>query len=62
MIAGLYADEQCGVSEWTDVVAVAAGWLYTLGLKADGTVVATGNDGYWQCTVSGWTDIGIPMR
>ncbi len=38
-------------------MAVSTGYRYTLGLKADGTVVAVGwNDGE-QCNVSDWTDI-----
>jgi alpha-tubulin suppressor-like RCC1 family protein len=36
---------------------VAAGQGYTVGLKADGTVVAIGNNKYGQCNVGGWTDI-----
>ena len=39
------------------IVAVAAGWEHTVGLKADGTVVAAGENSYGQCDVSGWTDI-----
>ena len=40
------------------------GWIqfgteftYTVGLKADGTVVAVGDNSYGQCDVSSWTDI-----
>ena len=40
------------------IVAVSAGWMHTVGLKSDGTVVATGDNGAGQCDVSGWTDIG----
>ena len=36
---------------------VAAGWSHTLGLKADGTVMATGDNTYGQCNVSTWTGI-----
>ena len=36
---------------------VAAGWGYTVGLKADGTVVAVGDNDRGQCNVGGWTDI-----
>ena len=36
---------------------VSAGSYHTVGLKADGTVVATGLNAYGQCNVSGWTDI-----
>ena len=44
-----------------DMVAVretlAAGYCHTVGLKADGTVVAAGWGRYDQCDVSDWTDI-----
>jgi preprotein translocase subunit YajC len=33
---------QCNVGGWTDIVQVAAGYSHTVGLKADGTVVAAG--------------------
>ena len=39
------------------IVAVAAGWAHTVGLRADGTVVAVGYNEYGQCDVSDWTDI-----
>ena len=35
-------------------------YFSTLGLKANGTVVATGDNGYGQCDVSEWTNIGFP--
>lgn len=53
---------QCDVSEWTDIVAVAAGWSHTVGLKSDGTVVAVGDNDDGQYDVSGWKDIKIPER
>ena len=37
---------QCNVSEWGDIVAVAAGCAYTIGLKSDGTVVAVSDNEY----------------
>ena len=44
-----------------DTIAVretlAAGSLHTVGLKADGTVMAVGWNQNGQCDVSGWTDI-----
>ena len=55
---------QCNVSDWRDIVAVAAGYDHTVGLKRDGTVVAVGSNEDWnhkytgQCEVIGWTDIG----
>jgi hypothetical protein len=36
---------------------VAGGALHTVGLKADGTVVAAGYNEYAECVVAGWTDI-----
>ena len=41
---------------WTDIVAVA-GVYHTVGLKADGTVVAAGDNDAGQCDVSGWRDV-----
>lgn len=40
-----------------DRSAVSAGGWHTVGLKADGTVVAVGYNYYGQCDVSGWQDI-----
>ena len=36
---------------------VAVGGYHTVGLKADGTVVAEGLNDYGQCNVGNWTDI-----
>lgn len=30
---------------------------HTIGIKKDGTVVATGNNNYGQCNVQDWSDI-----
>jgi alpha-tubulin suppressor-like RCC1 family protein len=51
---------KCNVSEWTDVIAVSAKSLHTIGLKADGTVVSTGYNYYGQCDVSSWKNIKTP--
>lgn len=40
---------QCDVSGWIDIVAIAAGTNHTIGLKLDGTVVAVGWNEYGQC-------------
>lgn len=48
---------QCDVSNWTDIVSIAAGDNHTVGLKVDGTVLAIGNNGYGQCNVGSWTDV-----
>ena len=55
-----YFSRQCGqsdVSDWTDIVAISAGAYHTVGLKANGTVVAVGRNDYGQCDVSDWRDI-----
>ena len=36
---------------------IAAGSGHTVGIKSDGTVVATGDNKYGQCNVEGWKDI-----
>ena len=36
---------------------VSAGHCHTVGLKADGTVLAAGSNEYGQCDVSGWTNV-----
>ena len=40
-----------------NIVSVAAGGCYTVGLKADGTVIARGYNYAGKCNVSGWRDI-----
>lgn len=45
------------VSGWRDIVAVSAGSKHLVGLKSDGTVVATGDNEFGQCNVSKWRDI-----
>ena len=52
----------CDVYSWKDIVAVSAGKMHTVGLKSDGTVVATKytgdqNNYYGWSDVSGWKDI-----
>ena len=45
---------------WEQITArdtVSAGGAHTVGLRADGTVVAVGDNGRGQCNVSGWTDV-----
>ena len=50
------------VSYWKDIVAISSGSQYTIGLRSDGTVVATGENDDGQCNVSTWKDIRIPDR
>lgn len=53
---------KCNVSNWTDIIAVAAGGFHTVGLKADGRVVCAGcergeiND-VGQCDTNEWRDV-----
>ena len=42
---------------WNDIVAIAVGRDYAVGLKADGTVVADGANTFGQCDVSGWNEV-----
>lgn len=44
------------VSGWRDIVAVDT-YIHIVGLKADGTVVAAGQNDCGECDVSGWRDI-----
>lgn len=47
---------ECSVSSWTDIVSIVAGSEISAGLRADGTVVATGlNAEKWN--VESWSDI-----
>ena len=52
--AGENSKGQCDVGAWRDIVAVCAGYSYTVGLKSDGTVVAAGYSRYGQCDVGAW--------
>jgi hypothetical protein len=48
------------VSSWRNIVDIACGGGHYVGLKADGTVVAAGDNDDGECNVSGWTDIMLP--
>jgi alpha-tubulin suppressor-like RCC1 family protein len=45
------------VSAWTGSTAVTWGAYHTVGLRSDGTVVATGRNGEGQCDVSSWAGV-----
>lgn len=47
------------MSKWKNIVAISAGCVHTVGLKSNGTVMATGNNEYGQCDVNEWYDIKI---
>lgn len=48
---------QTDVHSWSDIVAVSAGHQHTVGLRADGTVVAVGAGLDQQCNVAHWQNI-----
>ena len=45
------------VTKKAGIIQIAAGVDHTIGLRADGTVVAVGNKEDGQCDVEDWTDI-----
>ncbi|WP_330387324.1 hypothetical protein, partial [[Clostridium] polysaccharolyticum] len=45
------------VSGWNDIIAISQSGYSLLGLKRDGSVVATGGNAHKQLDVSGWHDI-----
>jgi len=47
----------CSTENWRDIVAVSAGHKTTVGLKADGRVVAIGENNDKQCDVESWRNI-----
>ena len=47
---------RCDVEYWEGIVAISAA-SHTVGLKADGSVVATGVNTYGQCDVGTWRDM-----
>lgn len=64
---GLKADGTVAVSDvdgapkeaeqWHDIIAVAGGGKFVVGLKKDGTVVAAGHTQAWKYDVSDWADV-----
>lgn len=48
---------QSNTDDWENIISVCAGYFHTVGLEADGTVVAVGSNAYGQCDVSEWTNI-----
>ena len=56
-LAGIDSYEHEDVKGWTDLVAFHENNGLIVGLKKDGTVVASGETKYGACNVSDWTDI-----
>lgn len=50
-----YGLEDAG--DWENIIAISTNGTHILGLKADGTVIAAGNNKDGQCNVSDWEDI-----
>ena len=50
-------DGGSNVDGWTNIIAISAGELHTVGLRADGTVVAVGSNNEGQINVGGWANI-----
>lgn len=46
-----------GVMDWSDISRVAVSPFHTVGLKKDGTVLASGDIQYGQCQVETWSHI-----
>ncbi len=55
-VFGLFKDQHEDVESWENIVKISAN-QHVVGLKADGTVVASGENLYGECDVSEWTDI-----
>ena len=56
--------DECYVSDWRDIVAVAAGYDHIVGLRRDGTAIGTGDNYKGICkgryNVYGWRDLRVP--
>ena len=48
---------KCDIGGWKDIASISAGYYHTLGLKNDGTVVASGSNKYGQCDLDDWKNI-----
>ena len=59
---GKYIAPRYDLSDWENIVAIASGGQHVIGLKADGTVVAVGDNNFGQCDVSDWKDIRLPEK
>jgi hypothetical protein len=52
-----YANDQCNVNGWRDIIAISAGNRHTVGLRSDGTVVSCGSNEFGQCNTNSWKGI-----
>ena len=53
--SNIYGQSQ--VSDWENVVAVAAGYTHSLGLRSDGKVYAAGQNDEGECDTGAWENI-----
>lgn len=49
--------KDASIKKTNPIVGIGAGWYHTVGLRQDGTVVATGYNIGGQCNVSDWSNI-----
>lgn len=56
-IKGIKTTYSYDVSDWSDIIAISKSDVTLLGLKRDGTVVATGDNRNQQLELADWTDI-----
>jgi alpha-tubulin suppressor-like RCC1 family protein len=56
---GTNSDGQCHTNtyDWRDMTAVSAGACFTIGIRADGTVLGVGRNDFGQTDVKNWTDM-----
>lgn len=52
-----YDHGQCNVQDWTDIIAVACDFAYTIGLRKDGTVLVCGTKWAVESGVHRWSGI-----
>ena len=51
-------NNDCAVENWTDIVAIAVGSGYTIGLKSNGEIEYTGDNDEDKCeNMRGWDNI-----
>ncbi len=49
---------ECDVSSWTDIVDIAVGSGFIVGIKSDGTAVSTGKfEGQYAIDISEWKNL-----
>lgn len=54
---GKYDYGQYDVENWSNISSISSSSYHTVGLKKDGTVIATGNNDKGQCNVSNWNNV-----